>query len=339
MNKRSTATNGTARSNGIYAEYVHRSNTNNVRQGQGVGPRVRPLSTISPSNVTPHSHQRRWSVDYCKCRSPPVIIVKKSMKEPQPPQRSVSLPHTGSHTSFKRYSCPLIGSFTSPSQSSSSSSSTCSSCSSPPPVKTSVITGPDPLGWKLCPKSSARFHAKRLSLQISIPIIPEPTTPSPEPSTKTKPPLKPKPFRRHHSESSAFLRSLTNPLPAVTLKDLCAVHLRPVTLSDDSDDVFSEETREEEKGSSSRPRKIPPPVPEKTAMARQIAQLIAHSRKRCKPPRAKSKEEENIYTSLRKRMPKYSPKTAGVLPHATEPAGLTRDISCGRKRPTPHFPG
>ncbi|XP_045925212.1 putative protein TPRXL [Micropterus dolomieu] len=295
------------------------------RQGPGhatanrQGPTERSSSRVSTSSVAPRSHQRRWSADFHKCGTSPVIIVKKNKKEPQPPQRGVSLLrlHPTSHSSVKRYSCPPIGVFGSPGHpSSSSSSSSTSSCSSPPPVQTSVITGHDPLGWKLRPKSSSmspQARINRLSLQISLPVIfPDPksgsasnsqsdNTPNPDPSPKTKPPLRPKPPRRHHSDSSAFLRPLATPLPAVTLDELRGVHLRQVSLSDESDDVFSGGNEEEVKVTT-EPCKTPPPVPEKTSMARQIAQLIAHSRKHCRPVITKAKE--NIYTSVIKPKPK-----------------------------------
>lgn len=271
-------------------------------------PRQRPLSTTSTENTC--SHQRRWSADFCKHGTSPVIVVRKNKKEPQPPQRSVSLPqpNTASHPSTKRYSCPPIGVFSSLShRHSSSSSSSTSSCSSPPPVQTSVITGHDPLGWKLHPKSSSsssQARTKRLSLQIPLPVIPDfktdspsDNTPKPDRSTKPKPPLRPKPARRHHSDSSAFLRSLATPLPVVTLEELCTVNLRPVTLSDEPDDVFSGGNGEEVKATA-RPRKTPPPVPQKTSMARQVAQLIAHSRQRC------TTNEENIYSSVVKPKPR-----------------------------------
>ena len=296
------------------------------RQGSGCvaapsqGPRERPLSTICTSNVTQRSHQRRWSADFCKCGPSPGITVRKNKKEPQPPQRGVSLsqPNAASHPSSKRYSCPPLGVRSSPSHlSTSSSASSTSSCSSPPPVPTSAITGPDPLGWKLrLPSSSTspRARTNRLSLQIPLPVVaPQPksssappsqsdSAPNPDPSPRTKPPLRPKPPRRH-SDSSAFLRSLANPLPAVTLEELRGVHLRPVALADESDDVFGEEEEEEEAKATARPRKIPPPVAEKTAMARQVAQLIALSRQRCKG------NEENIYTSVIKPKPKRSHQT------------------------------
>ncbi|XP_040885413.1 putative protein TPRXL isoform X2 [Toxotes jaculatrix] len=286
------------------------------------------LLTISTSSVTPRSHQRRWSADLSKSETSPVVVVKKNKKEPQPPQRGVSLrtSHTVSYSSFKRYSCPPLGMFTSQSQSSSSSSSTTSSCSSPPPVKTSVITGHDPLGWKLHPKSSSTSaRTKRLSLQIPLPVIfpdpksspsatsPSDNTPNEDPAPKTKPPLRPKPFRRHHSESSAFLRSLANPLPVVTLEELCAIRLRPVSHSDESDDVFIE-GHEEKVKVTSQPRKIPPPVPEKTFMARQIAQLIARS--------SKHTHQTVDHSSLH-----------------VKKMGLRLDTSCDRERPSPRFPG
>lgn len=288
-----------------------RAQNRDCRNRQGPGdvpahsqePRERPFSTVSASSVAPRSHQRRWSADFCKCGTSPVILVSKNKKEPRPPQRGVSLiqPNTTSHPSVKRYSCPPIGICPSPSHPySSSSSSSTSSCSSPPPVQTSVITGPDPLGWKLRPKSSSTSRrANRLSLQIPLPVIfPDPKTspaPSsqldnalnPDPSPKTKPPCRPKLSRRHHSDSTAFLRSLVTPLPVVTLDELHAVRLHAVTLSDESDDVFSGGS-EQKVRATPRPHKIAPPVPEKTSMARQKAQLIAHSHQRCKT------NEENI---------------------------------------------
>ncbi|XP_041830086.1 uncharacterized protein LOC121632555 [Melanotaenia boesemani] len=261
-------------------------------------PRQRPLSTSSMMTVTLRSHQRQWADDICVCGIFPVIIEKKNKKKPQPPQRSVSYqrPQSTTHSSFKRYSCPPIGISASSGQSSSSSSSTTSSCSSPPPVQTSVITGHDPLGWKLQPissSSSSRARANRLSLQIPIPVIPVSNSPNSEPSSKTKPELRPKPPRRHNSESSAFLRSLAN--PAVTPEQLCTVHLRPITFSDEVDNVFGEVTQEQE-GTTAPPCKIPPPVMEKTAMARQIAQLIANSRQCYRPLMAKN--NKNIYSSV-----------------------------------------
>lgn len=336
MNKCFTASSANA--NGSYAkcdqmgknvsDATHvslRAQNRDCKSRQGLGHVTTPrqearecsLSTVSTSSVAPHSHQRRWSADICRCETSPIIVVRKNKKEPQPPQRSISLlqPNTEAHPSFKRYSCPPVGVFGSPSHlsSTSSSSSTCS-CSSPPPVQTSVITGHDPRGWKLRPRSSCtspRTRTNRLSLQIPLPVIsPEsksrsaPTsqsdnTPIPDPSPQSKPPLGPKPSRRRHSDSSAFLRSLETPLPLVTLEELCAVHLRQITLSDESDDVFSAGNEEQVKRTT-RPRKIPPPVPRKTSMARQTAQLIAHSRKHC------TSNEDNIYTSVIKPKPKHA---------------------------------
>ncbi|XP_069563626.1 mediator of DNA damage checkpoint protein 1-like [Brachyistius frenatus] len=301
-------------------------------------PKEPPLSTVSTSNVPPRSHQRRWSVDYCRRVTSPVITVKKTKKQPQPPQRSVSLlrPNPASHPYSKRFSCPPIGSLTSPGQSpSSSSSSATSSCSSPPPVPTSVITGHDPLGWKLRPKShstSARTRTNRLSLQIPLPAVP---APSPDP----KPALKPKPSRRH-SDSSAFLPSLANPLPVVTIEELCAMHFRPFKLSDDSEDVFSEGApEEEEERAAAHPSKIPPPVAGKTAMTRQMAQLITCSRQRCGPVAAKD-NDKNIYTSVMKPKPQCSRQTVdrsgmGAIKTSNKYLDVRRD----RGRSTPHFPG
>ncbi|GLD57702.1 putative protein TPRXL [Lates japonicus] len=217
------------------------------------------------------------------------------------------------------------------------------------PAHTSVITGHDPLGWKLQPKSSStspRARTNRLSLQIPLPVIfpdpessPDPTsksdnTPNQDLSPKTKPPLKPKPSRRRHSDSSAFLRSSATPLPVVTLEELCAVHLRQVTHSDESDNVFSEENEEEVKVTT-QPRKIPPPVPEKTSMARQIAQLIAHSWQ-CHTPVTTKTKDENIYASVMKPKPKQTVQRSSL--HAKK-MGLRLDTSCDRESSTPRFPG
>ncbi|XP_008293351.1 NHS-like protein 2 [Stegastes partitus] len=302
----------------------------------------RPLSTCSTFDVIPPSHQRRWSADFCTCGIPNGVVLKKKKKRPKPPERCLSLlrPHTASHTPEKRYSCPPIGTFTSPGRSSSSSSScsssTTSSCSSPPPTQTSVITGHDPRGWKLQPKSSpssSRLRTNRLSLQLPLPVVSPPNTPKPEPSTK--PALKPKPFRRHHSDSSAFVTSLGNPRPTVTLEELCAVHLRHITLSDD--DIFRDGAQEKDKATA-RPRKTPPPVPEKTAMARQIAQLISHSSQGCRPVAAK--RNEKIYSSVMKPNPGHSHQTVDKSSmRATKTAGLHLRISCNGEKSTPHFPG
>lgn len=321
MNKCSTAS--PAHANGSYANHVSlRAQNRDCDNRQGPGhvtthsqeARVRPLSTVYTPSAAPHSHQRRWSVDYYKRGTSPVIIVKKNKKEPEPPQRRASLlrSNTTSDTSLKRYSCPAMGVFSSPrrssSSSSSSSSSTCS-CTSPPPVPTSVITGHDPLGWKLRPKSSSsspRARANRLSLQIPLPVIsPDPksspvpnsqsdNTPNPDRSPRLKPPLIPKPPRRRHSETSAFLISLATPQPVVTREDLCVMRLHRVTLSDE---VFSE-GKEEKVKVNTRPCKTPPAVPEKTFTARQIAQLITYSRQHCKT------NDEHIYASVMK--PKHT---------------------------------
>ncbi|XP_026171400.1 uncharacterized protein LOC113135520 [Mastacembelus armatus] len=271
----------------------------------------RSLSTVSTSRVIAYSHQRRWSADFSRFETSSVITVRKTKQEPQPPQRDITL-----------------------------------SCSSLPTVKTSVITGHDPLGWKLRPKSSSTSpgaRAKRLSLQIPLPIIfqepksnPAPeNTPKPEPLTKSKPPVKPKPSRRCYSDSSAFLRTLVTPGPVVTLEELCAVHLCPVNHSDELDDVFTEGDKQE----TTVPRKIPPPVPEKTAMARQIAQLIAHSHQ-CRGPATIKTKQENIYTSLRKQKPKqHVHQTVHHSSLHAPKTGLHLDTSCDREGPMPRFPG
>ncbi|XP_031698479.1 uncharacterized protein LOC116380731 isoform X2 [Anarrhichthys ocellatus] len=308
-------------------------------------PRERSSSTVSVSNVTPRSHQRRWSHDFGKCGTSPVLTVKRDKKEPQPPQRGVSVlrPHAASHHSLKHYSCPPFGVF------GSSSSSSTSSCSSPPPVQTSVITGHDPLGWKLRPKSSStspRARTNRLSLQIPLPVVlPEPGSSlainsrsvdaaNPDPRHENKPPLRPKPPRRH-SDSSAFLRSLVTPLPVVTLEELRDMHLRPLTLLDESDDVFGGGD-EEGAGVTARPRKIPPPVPEKTSMARQIAKLMTHSHQ-CRGPFTAN--EEIIYSSVLKPKAKRSHQTEDHSGLNAGITGLRVDTSCDRERSTPRFPG
>ncbi|XP_070783699.1 NHS-like protein 2 [Enoplosus armatus] len=331
-------------SNGNHVSLAAQNRDCKSRQGPGHVTTHNSSSTVSTFSVTPRSHRRRWSADFCKCGTSPVITVKKNVKEPQPPQRGVSLlrPHTASHSSVKRYSCPPVGVFGSPSHpSSSSSSASTSSCSSPPPVQTTVITGPDPLGWKLRPKSSSTPpHARtnRLSLQIPLPVVfPEPKSGPAHSNTTTKTPLIAKPPRRRHSDSSAFLRSLGTPVPVVTIEELCSVHLRPVTLSDESDNVFSEGDEEEVKGTA-RPRKVPPPVPEKTSVARQTAQLIAHSHQRCRPVTAES-NAENIYTSVVMPKPKRSHQTGDHNNGHARKTGLPVDTSCDRERSTPRFPG
>lgn len=378
MNKGSTAANGTACaarasgsndkcsqmskkvSNANHVSHTTQNGDFNKRQGPGhvrtlsQELREHPLLITSASSLTPRSHQRRWSADFCQCGTSPAITVKKTMKEPMPPQRGVSLLrlHTASRSSSKRHSCPPPEILRSPIHSSSSSSSI-SSCSSPPPVKTSDITGPDPLGWKLRPRNSSsssstsrQARTKRLSLQIPLPIIlpDHKSSPDPQldPTTKPKPALKAKPFRRRHSESSAFLRSLANPVPVVTLEELCNVHLRSVTYVNESDDVFNEGNDEEEQKEekvTTQPCKTPPPVAEKTAMARQIAQLIAHSRQRQRrwPVTAKTNQEEHIYTSEIQPEPKHSHQTEDHHSlHATK-TGLRLDTSYDRERTTPRF--
>ncbi|XP_057682885.1 uncharacterized protein LOC130909947 [Corythoichthys intestinalis] len=234
------------------------------------------FATSAPS-LTSCFHQRRWSADCCHDNSSPVIIVKKNVREPQPPERGVSLLrcHTPSRDP-RRYSSPITGIV--------SMNPSCSSI-----VQTSAITGHDPLGWKLRPKSSTssnRAQSNRLSLQIPLPEAnfrlanTSPTTPL-DPAT-----IKSKPSRRHHSDSLAFLRST----PAVTLEELRDVRLRPIVGSDEPDDVFGE--------AYAQPGKKPPAVPLKSPLARKIAQLIAHSwkQKMCAAP--KNGQEEIIYSVI-----------------------------------------
>uniref|UniRef100_UPI0037E84142 uncharacterized protein n=1 Tax=Semicossyphus pulcher TaxID=241346 RepID=UPI0037E84142 len=300
--------------------------------------------------VSTHTHHRRWSANFCKSGTTRAVVVEKKKKEPQPPLRGVSLlGHTACHSSSKCYSCPAIGvlsSQTHPSCSSSSPSSSC--CSSLPPVKTCVITGHDPLGWKLRPRSSStsvKALTKRLSLQIPLPVIfPDPmpcpspnsqsdNTHNPDPSPKTEPHLRAKSFRYHNSESSVF-HSLPTAGPVVTLEDLCAVHLHQVTNFDESD-VFSQENEKEVK-MTTQPCKIPPPVQEKTPLARKIAQLIGHSRQSCK----NWKTKKNIHVSIMKPKPKQSHQTEDQSSQNTsKTARLCVDTSCNKKRSTASFPG
>ncbi|XP_013882610.1 uncharacterized protein LOC106531325 [Austrofundulus limnaeus] len=215
--------------------------------------------------VWTRTHQRRWTVDFSQHKTLTVIIVEKTMKKPQPPQRDTSLlrPQPVPPPSFKRSSCPSAKTF--------SPSSTAATCFSPPSLPTSIITGHDPLGWKLQPKS--RERTKRLSLQTPLPEVQTPSCPNPE--TSSRPAFRPKPPRRRHSEPTAFLKSL-KALPVLNPEELRSVLLRPVTLSDEPDDVFDQGTGQQ--GSGSAPlHKIPPPVPEKTATARRRAHLIASS--------------------------------------------------------------
>ncbi|XP_061562324.1 uncharacterized protein LOC133418029 [Phycodurus eques] len=311
MNKGSTANNDTgcpAKSTCRYGHmtenHVTRATQLSVRE-EKQGPvttnkqEVRRQSgrTTSTSGLTSCSHQRRWSSDCCHSNSSPVIIVKKNVGEPQPPQRGASLLrcHPPSPCPRQRYSSPITG-IDSTTHLSTSSSSSCSS-----PVRTSVITGHDPLGWKLRPKSSTssnRAHTNRLSLQMPIPVtIPDPnfllsntsaTSPL-DPIRKTKTHFEFKPSRRHHSDSSAFLGSM----PVVTLEELRDVHLRSAVRSDERDDVFCEEK------ATPQPHKKPPAVPEKSPLARKIAQLIAHSWQHQMRAARKIEQEEIIYSVMK----------------------------------------
>ncbi|KAF7204859.1 uncharacterized protein [Nothobranchius furzeri] len=275
------------------------------------GSKERPLSaTLIDANTC--SHQRYLSVDFCKSRTS-VITVKKTVKEPQPAQRRVSLKQlqASSHSSFKRYSCPPIGICFSQSQSSSSSSASSSSCSSSPPVPTSVITGHDPLGWKFQPRSrsrSSRNHTRRLSLQIPQLDVPTPSSPSLNLSPKTKLTHRPKPSPRHHSEPST-LRVMEKALPVMAPEELCAVHLRATTLGEQSDEVFNDSAPEKRRDSASPalPHKVPPPVPLKTALTRQIAHAIGSSRRCLRLVSALRNNHKNTYSSVTYPTSGYSP--------------------------------
>ncbi|XP_056901354.1 uncharacterized protein LOC130532639 isoform X1 [Takifugu flavidus] len=311
--------------------YTAQNRGRNNRQSLSQDPGEHP-------GVSPCSNQPWCSAEFLKCGPSPTITVRKNKKQPQPPRRSTSLTQPTSKPCpiFKRYSCPPIGIGRSTSRlyshSSSSSSSSTSSCSSPLPVPTSLITGPDPLGWKLRPKSRSR-HVSRLSLQIPLPVIaPDPSARASANSQHTqysKPTVKP--FHRRHSDSSALLTSLATQNPAVTLEALRALHLRPVTVPYETDDVFREV-----KGSggkvkqSKQPRKIPPPVPKKTLMARRKAKMIALSQRSAKA------NEEHIYACVIK--PKQLGQTE-LKEDETHTAGLHRVAHSNWERSTAHFPG
>lgn len=86
-------------------------------------------------------------------------------------------------------------------------------------------------------------------------------------------------------------------MPVVTLDELCAVRLNPVALTDESDDVFNEGSEQKARAAPRR-QKIPPPVAEKTPLARQKAKLMAHSNQ------SRQTAEENIYACVIKPKPK-----------------------------------
>lgn len=252
------------------------NNNCDSRQTSNQDPRERSM-------VTPCSPQPHGSAGFSKDRTSPIITVRKSKKQPQPPQRSTSLtqPTSVPHHIFKRYSCPPIQICRSTSRlcSSSSSSSSRSSCSSPPPVPMSVITGPDPFGWKMRPKSRAR-RVSRLSLQIPLPVIASDSSTRPAASSQrtqnSKPPVQPKTSWRRHSDSSASLTSSAIQNPVGILEELCALQLQPVqTLPRQANDVYREASSKA--NVSKQPCKMPPPVPRKTMVAKQKAKMIALS--------------------------------------------------------------
>ncbi|XP_070991217.1 NHS-like protein 2 [Oncorhynchus clarkii lewisi] len=124
---------------------------------------------------------------------------------------------------------------------------------SPPPILTSAITGPSPLGCRMRPKSSTsptspRASNSRLRLSLELPGI----VPLPDPTL-----VKSKATRRH-SESSGTtkprqrLSSSMMVMPVVTQEDLSNVRLRSVSSSDSdkglegSPEVIREEEQEQE---------------------------------------------------------------------------------------------
>ncbi|KAM9499564.1 NHS-like protein 2 isoform 1-T6 [Salvelinus alpinus] len=140
------------------------------------------------------------------------------------------------------------------SPSSGQSSSQCET--RPPPVLTSAITGPSPLGCRMRPKSSTsptspRARTSRLRLSLELPGV----VPLPDPAA-----VKPKATRRHSesSESSGTTRprqrlsSSMMVMPVVTQEELSNVRLRSVSSSDSdkglegSPEVIREEELEQE---------------------------------------------------------------------------------------------
>ncbi|XP_061665890.1 uncharacterized protein LOC133495358 [Syngnathoides biaculeatus] len=299
MNKGSTANNdaecptkSSCRYNNVIETNGKRAPECKGKQGLVISDKQEVGRQSGRTTSTSSSHQRRWSSDCCYSNSSTVIIIKKNVSEPQPPQRGSSLlrSHPPSRCPRQRYSSPIIGTDHTSHVSTSSSSSWSSS-----PVRTALITGHDPLGWKLRPKSgtySNRAHIKRLSLPLPV-TIPDPNfllsnkspTTSLDPVRKTKTHYQNKPTRRHHSDSSAFLGSM----PMVTLEELRGVHLR----SNKPDDIFCEEK------TSPRQHKKPPAVPEKSPLARKIAQLIAHSGQQQLRAARKIEQGEIIYSVIK----------------------------------------
>ncbi|KAJ0016363.1 hypothetical protein NQD34_014653 [Periophthalmus magnuspinnatus] len=249
------------------------SNSNRTGTGEDAQPqsRQRPLSDMDLCGES--VRHCRWSTDFGKSSTSAFIIVKKSKKEPEPPKRSVSLlrPQSVVRSTSKCHSCPTFG--INP-QIVSPSPSNISTCSSAPLIQTSMITGPDPLGWKLrrIPgKTSLQSRAGRLSLQIPLSDI----YPVQECQMSTNSYfLKPKGagiVRRHNSDSLAFFRSSETTLP-VTKELLVATKLRHANTMASSDGVFEEKTK--------KIIKKPPPVPVKSETTIQIAKLLAFSQER-----------------------------------------------------------
>lgn len=226
----------------------------------------RPLSADYPCSET----YLQRSADFSKSSTSAVITVKKSTKEPEPPRRTVSLPRPqAANPTSKRYSCPAFGITT---QKLYQFCSLSASSSPPPLIQTSSITGPDPLGWKVRHKignTTSRSRTERLSLQIPL-LDAFPETKSQQSSNSSISGC-PKPSRRHNSDSLAFLRSSGTTMP-VTMEELSTFKLRRAN-SISNPDVFEENVEKTEQNI-----KEPPPVPIKSEMARQVAELIAFSR-------------------------------------------------------------
>ncbi|XP_042165401.1 NHS-like protein 2 isoform X2 [Oncorhynchus tshawytscha] len=138
------------------------------------------------------------------------------------------------------------------SPSSSQSSSQCETHS--PPVLTSAIMGPSPLGCRMRPKSSTSPtspRSSRLRLSLELPGV----VPLPDPAV-----IKPKATRRHSESSGSSgttrprqrLSSSMMVMPVVTQEDLSNVRLRSVSSSDSdkglegSPEVIREEELEQE---------------------------------------------------------------------------------------------
>eukprot|EP00063_Salmo_salar_P076638 XP_014051473.1 PREDICTED: NHS-like protein 2 [Salmo salar] len=147
--------------------------------------------------------------------------------------------------------------FQQPASVSPSSGQSSSQCEThPPPVLTSAITGPSPLGCRMRPKSSTSptspiARTSRMRLSLELPGV----VPLPDPAA-----IKPKATRRHSESSGSSgttrprqrLSSSMMVMPVVTQEELSNVRLRSVSSSDSdkglegSPEVIREEELEQE---------------------------------------------------------------------------------------------